>query len=73
MYTVDLPGKYVSGNAVDFVDDCPTWKIDSYRLMTGNLKLFATSRQVNVWAFLVTFAAIVFLLQVFAKVFAREG
>ena len=72
-YTVDLPGKYVSGNAVDFVDDCPTWKIDSYRLMTGNLKLFATSRQINVWAFLVTFAAIVLLLQVFAKVFAREG
>ena len=72
-YTVDLPGKYVSGNAVDFVDDCPTWKIDSYRLMMGNLKLFATSRQINVWAFLVTFAAIVLLLQVFAKVFAREG
>jgi hypothetical protein len=73
MYTVDLPGRYVAGNAVDFLDDCPTWKVDAYRLMLGDLKLSATSRQVNVWAFLLTFAAIVLLLQIFAKVFARES
>ena len=73
MYTVDLPGKYMAGNAVDSLSGSPTWKIDAYRLMAGDLKLIATSRQVNVWAFLVTFAAIVLLLQVFAKVFAREG
>jgi hypothetical protein len=41
--------------------------------MSGDLKLIATSRQVNVWAFLVTFAAIALLLQVFAKVFAKES
>ena len=73
MYAVDLPGKYMAGNAVDSLSDSPTWKVDAYRLMAGDLKLIATSRQVNVWAFLVTFAAIVLLLQVFAKVFAREG
>lgn len=73
MYTVDLPGKYMAGNAVDSLSGSPTWKVDAYRLMSGDLKLIATSRQVNVWAFLVTFAAIVLLLQVFAKVFAREG
>jgi hypothetical protein len=73
MYTVDLPGKYMAGNAVDSLSGSPTWKVDAYRLMAGDLKLFATSRQVNVWAFLVTFAAIVLLLQVFAKVFAKES
>ena len=73
MYTVDLPGKYVAGNAVDLMDESPMWKVDAYRLMAGDLKLNATSRQVNVWAFLVTFAVIVLLLQVFAKAFARES
>lgn len=73
MYSVNLPGKYMAGNAVDSLGSSPTWKVDAYRLMFGDLKLIATSRQVNVWAFLVTFAAIVLLLQVFAKVFAREG
>lgn len=73
MYMVNLPGKYMAGNAVDFLEDCPVWKVDAYRLMSGDLKLIATSRQVNVWAFLVAFAAIALLLQVFAKVFAREG
>lgn len=73
MYMVNLPGKYMAGNAVDFLEDCPVWKVDAYRLMSGDLKLIATSRQVNVWAFLVTFAAIALLLQVFAKVFAKES
>lgn len=73
MYTVNLPGKYMAGNAVDFLGSSPTWKVDAYRLMSGDLKLIATSRQVNVWAFLVTFAAIALLLQVFAKVFAKES
>ena len=73
MYTVDLPGKYVAGNAVDLMGDSPMWKADAYRLMAGDLKLNATSRQVNVWAFLVTFAVIVLLLQLFAKAFARES
>ena len=73
MYTVNLPGRYMDGNAVDFMDKSPMWKVDAYRLMCGDLKLSATSRQVNVWAFLVTFAVIVLLLQVFAKVFAKEG
>ena len=73
MYTVNLPGKYMAGNAVDSLGSSPTWKVDAYRLMSGDLKLIATSRQVNVWAFLVTFAAIALLLQVFAKVFAKES
>ena len=73
MYSVNLPGKYMAGNAVDSLGSSPTWKVDAYRLMFGDLKLIATSRQVNVWAFLVTFAAIVLLLQVFAKVFAKES
>lgn len=72
MYTVDLPGRYVAGNAVEFMDGSPTWKVDAYRLMAGDLKLSATSRQVNVWAFPVTFAVILLLLQVFAKAFSRE-
>ena len=73
MYTVNLPGRYMDGNAVDFMDKSPMWKVDAYRLMCGDLKLSATSRQVNVWAFLVTFAVIVLLLQVFAKTFASES
>ena len=73
MYSVNLPGKYMAGNAVDSLGGSPAWKVDAYRLMAGNLKLIATSRKVNVWAFLVTFAAIALLLQVFAKVFAKEN
>ena len=73
MYTVNLPGRYVAGNAVDSLGSSPTWKVDAYRLMAGDLMLIATSRQVNLWAFLGTFAAIALLLQVFAKVFAKES
>ena len=72
IYSISLPGKYMDGNAVDLVGGCPAWKVDSYRLMCGDLKLFATSRKANLWTFLITFAAIAAFLQAFAKVFNRR-
>ena len=72
IYSVNMPGKCMAGNAVDLVGGCPAWKIDSYRLMCGDLKLIVTSRKANLWAFLITFAAIAAFLQAFAKVFTRR-
>ena len=72
IYSVNMPGKCMAGNAVDLVGGYPAWKIDSYRLMCGDLKLIVTSRKANLWAFLITFAAIAAFLQAFAKVFTRR-
>lgn len=70
-FVLKMPGRYIGGNAADFVDGDPAWKVDAYRLMYGDLALEATTRKVNVWAFMLTFAAIVLLLQIFAKVYAK--
>lgn len=72
IFIMDLPGRYVSGNAHDLIDEEPSWKVDAYRLMYGDLKLEATSRKVNVWAFMLTFAVILLLLQIFAKMYAKS-
>lgn len=72
IHSVKLPGRYYEGNAADFIDGMPSWKVDAFRLMDGDLVLEAVSRRVNVWAFLLTFALIALLLQSFAKVFARK-
>ena len=44
----------------------------SYRLMDEDLVLEATFRTLNVWAFVLTFALILLLLQVFAKLFSKR-
>ena len=71
VYTTRLPGKYYDGNAVDFIDGNPSWKVDAFRLLDGDLEFQAVSRKLNVWAFVLTFAIIILLLQIFAKVFAK--
>lgn len=72
IFTMDMPGKYYEGNAVDFIDGNPSWKVDAFRVIDEDLVLEAVSRKLNVWAFVLTFALIILLLQVFAKVFARR-
>lgn len=71
MFSVDMPGRYVAGNAESFIDDAPAWKVDAYRLMYGDLILEATSRKANLWAFILTFAVIALLLQIFGKLFSK--
>lgn len=71
MFSVDMPGRYVAGNAESFIDDVPAWKVDAYRLMYGDLILEATSRKANLWAFILTFAVIALLLQIFGKLFSK--
>lgn len=72
IYTMEMPGKYYEGNAVDFIVGNPSWKVDAFRLIDEDLVLEAVSRKLNVWAFVLTFALIILLLQIFAKVFARR-
>ena len=64
---MDMPGRYVDGNAENFIDGNSSWKVDAYRLMYGGLVLEATSRKANIWAFILTFAVIAFILQAFSK------
>ena len=71
IYSINLPGRYYEGNAVDFIDGSPSWKVDAFRLVDGDLILEAVSRKINVWAFVLTFALIILLLQIFAKVFSK--
>lgn len=71
MFAIDMPGGYLDGNAENFIDDNPAWKVDAYRLMCGDLILEATSRKVNLWAFILTFAVIALLLQIFGKLFSK--
>lgn len=72
LYRMNMPGRYFEGNAVDFIDGSPVWKVDSYRLMDEDLVLEATFRTLNIWAFVLTFALILLLLQVFAKLFSKR-
>lgn len=69
VYAVDMPGKYHEGNAVDFIDGNPMWKVDAYRLMNGDQILAATTRRANVLIFILTFAAVVALLLMFSRRF----
>ena len=71
IYSVSMPGKYFEGNAVDFIDGLPLWKVDAYRLLAGDLVLEATFRKVNLWTFVLTFAVIIAILQAFSKIFDR--
>lgn len=72
LYRISLPGRYFEGNAVDFIDGDPVWRVDAFRLMGGELVLEATSRTLNVWAFVLTFALVLLFLQVFAKLFSKK-
>ena len=72
MYSISLPGRYVDGNALDFVEGNPVWKVDAFRLMCGDLTLEATSRKMNVWILILTFAVIAGVLQIFAKTYSRR-
>ena len=67
VYSVDMPGRYFKGNAVDFIDGNPMWKVDAYRLMNGEVALAATTRKANVLIFILTFAAIAALLLLFSR------
>lgn len=67
VYSVDMPGRYFKGNAVDFIDGNPMWKVDAYRLMNGEVELAATTRKPNVLIFILTFAAIAALLLLFSR------
>ena len=67
VYSVDMPGRYFKGNAVDFIDGNPMWKVDAYRLMNGEVELAATTRKANVLIFILTFAAIAALLLLFSR------
>lgn len=72
MYTISLPGRYVDGNALDFIEGNPVWKVDAFRLMCGDLTLEATSRKMNVWILILTFVVIAGVLQIFAKTYSRR-
>lgn len=72
IYSISMPGRYLEGNAPDFIDGIPVWKVDGYRLLYDDVVMEATFRKINVWAFLLTFAAIAILLQFFSKVFSRR-
>ena len=72
IYAVDMPGNYYDGNAVVFTEGQPTWKVDAFRLLDGDMVLEATFRKMNIWIFVLTFAVIAVLLQLFAKLFSKR-
>lgn len=51
-YEAVLPGKTVSANTSMFDDGHPVWKVDGYRLLAGDMVLYAESVKVNVWSFI---------------------
>ena len=47
LYQVRMPGRLTSANT-DLMDDgIPVWKVDGFRLLTGDLTIEATSRRAN--------------------------
>lgn len=54
-YELILPGKIVSSNAPYYENDRLIWKLNAWRFLTEDYVLTAESRQVNLWAILLTF------------------
>lgn len=51
-YEVGLPGKLVSANTSMSQDGHPVWKVDGYRLLAGDMILYAKSVRINAWSFI---------------------
>lgn len=71
MHRVTLPGKYVKGNPACLEGGDPVWKIDAYRLLSGNYVTEATSRTPNGWAFSITGLTVLLLLLCACKGFRK--
>lgn len=53
-FELEMPGKLLLANTTLKENGVPVWKVDAYRLLTGNYTLKAESRTVNVYAFCLT-------------------
>lgn len=53
-FELAMPGKLLSANTTLVENDMPVWKVDAYRLLSGDYTLKAESRKTNVWAFCIT-------------------
>jgi hypothetical protein len=58
-YKLIVPGKLVNANAPSISGDTLTWKVMAINLIPDDYELTATSRSVNIWAFVVVFFLIV--------------
>lgn len=72
IYSVSMPGRYVLSDADTYVDGNPRWKVDAYRLLYDDVVLTAVTRKTNIWAFLLTFAAITAFLVLAARYSRRK-
>ena len=52
-YKVGLPGRLVSANTSMSKDGYPVWKVDGYRLLAGDMVLYAESVKTNAWSFII--------------------
>jgi hypothetical protein len=67
-YELLMPGTVMTANTPFKNQDTLVWKIDAYRIFTGDYVLTAESRTPNLWAFIVTGLLIVVLAGCFIKV-----
>jgi hypothetical protein len=60
-YELVMPGVVVAANTPFKNQDTLVWKVDAYRIFTGDYVLTAESRTPNRWAFIITALLIVVL------------
>lgn len=53
-FELTMPGKLIATNADSQSDDGIAWRVDAFRLVTGDYLLTAESKMINYWAFGVT-------------------
>ncbi|MDR1120715.1 MAG: hypothetical protein LBM08_07330 [Dysgonamonadaceae bacterium] len=71
-YELVMPGVVVAANTPFKNQDTLVWKVDAYRIFTGDYVLTAESRTPNLWSFIVTALLIAVSTGCFIKVFRRR-
>jgi hypothetical protein len=71
-YELVMPGVVVTANTPFKNQDTLVWKIDAYRIFTGDYILTAESRKPNPWSFIVTALLTIISTGCFIKVFRKR-
>lgn len=69
VYILSVPGTYSSGNADEFIDGRPSWRVDAVRLLSGDIVAESHFRRINIWAIFITLAAAGVLISVLFRRF----
>lgn len=72
IYQLIMPGKLITTNAPTYNTDTLVWNVDVARILTDDFELYAESKQVNTWAFIITGLLIIAAVFSVAKILRKK-